>query len=74
MSRAPWSCQLPRPLRLKIYDTTVGWRYENPKMNELYPIISLGEGAELIAEDMQITREEQDAFALRATPGHNRHK
>ena len=39
--------------------TTVGWRYENPKMDQLYPIISLGEGAELIAEDMQITREEQ---------------
>ena len=68
MSRAPWS--MPKPQRTpttappKIYDTTVGWRYENPKMNELYPIISLGEGAELIAEDMQITREEQDAFAL----------
>ena len=68
MSRAPWS--MPKPLKApttappKIYDTTVGWRYENPKMNELYPIISLGEGAELIAEDMQITREEQDAFAL----------
>ena len=68
MSRAPWS--MPKPPKTpttappKVYDTTVGWRYENPKLDELYPIISLGEGAELIAEDMQITREEQDAFAL----------
>ena len=68
MSRAPWS--MPKPPKIpttappKVYDTTVGWRYENPKLDEMYPIISLGEGAELIAEDMQITREEQDAFAL----------
>ena len=68
MSRAPWS--MPKPPKTpttappKVYDTTVGWRYENPKMDEVYPIISLGEGAELIAEDMQITREEQDSFAL----------
>ena len=68
MSRAPWS--MPKPPKTpttappKVYDTTVGWRYENPKLDEMYPIISLGEGAELIAEDMQITREEQDAFAL----------
>ena len=68
MSRAPWS--MPKPPKTpttsapKIYDTTVGWRYENPRMDALYPIMSLGEGAELIAEDMQITREEQDTFAL----------
>ena len=68
MSRAPWSMQKPQSTpttaQPKVYDTTVGWRYENPKMDELYPIISLGEGAELIAEEMQITREEQDSFAL----------
>lgn len=68
MSRAPWS--LPKPERPqpvghpKIWDTTVGWRYNNPKMDALYPIISLGETAENIAEEMEITREEQDAFAL----------
>ena len=68
MSRAPWS--MPKPQKTpttaapKVYDTTVGWRYENPKLNEMYPIISLGEGAELIAEEMQISREEQDKFAL----------
>ncbi|MBS1251019.1 MAG: Beta-ketoadipyl-CoA thiolase [Anaerolineales bacterium] len=68
MSRAPWS--MPKPERAqpvgdpKIWDTTVGWRYYNPKMDAMYPIISLGETAENIAEDTGITREEQDAFAL----------
>lgn len=68
MSRAPWS--LPKPERPqpvghpKIWDTTVGWRYYNPKMEARYPIISLGETACNIAEDMSISREDQDAFAL----------
>jgi acetyl-CoA acetyltransferase family protein len=68
MSRAPWS--MPKPERAqpvghpKIWDTTVGWRYNNPKMDALYPIISLGETAENIAEELEITREEQDAFSL----------
>lgn len=68
MSRAPWS--LPKPERPQpvghpqIWDTTVGWRYNNPKLDALYPIISLGETAENIAEEMGITREEQDVFAL----------
>ena len=68
MSRAPWS--VPKPDRVPstkppvMHDTTVGWRYNNPKMDALYPIVSLGETAENIAEEMQITREEQDVFAL----------
>ncbi len=68
MSRAPWS--MPKPERTptfkpaQAWDTTVGWRYHNPRMDELYPIISLGETAENIAQEMGITREEQDAFAL----------
>jgi acetyl-CoA acetyltransferase family protein len=68
MSRAPWS--LPKPERAQpvghpqIWDTTVGWRYNNPKLDALYPIISLGETAENIAQEMGITREDQDAFAL----------
>ena len=68
MSRAPWS--VPKPERVPttrapvMHDTTVGWRYKNPKMNEMYPIISLGETAEAIATEMKISREEQDAFAL----------
>ena len=68
MSRAPWS--MPKPDRpqpvghLQLWDTTIGWRYNNPKLDAIYPIISLGETAENIAEEMAITREEQDAFAL----------
>jgi len=67
MSRAPWSIPKPHSKILghqKIYDTTVGWRYPNPKMDEMYPIVSLGETAENIAGEMDITREEQDTFAL----------
>lgn len=68
MSRAPWS--MPKPEKVptftapQVWDTTVGWRYHNPRMEALYPIISLGETAENIAEEMEISREEQDAFAL----------
>ena len=68
MSRAPWS--MPKPERPQpvghpcIWDTTVGWRYNNPRLDALYPIISLGETAENIADEMGITREEQDEFAF----------
>ena len=68
MSRAPWS--IPKPEKTpttaapKVYDTTVGWRYENPRLDEKFPIISLGQGAELIANEMQISRVEQDEFSL----------
>ena len=68
MSRAPWS--MPKPERVpvfgnpEIFDTTVGWRFPNPRMDALYPIISLGETAENIADEMQISRADQDAFAV----------
>jgi len=68
MSRAPWA--IPKPERAQpighwtMWDTTVGWRFNNPRMAALYPIVSLGETAENIAEEMGISREEQDAFAL----------
>jgi len=68
MSRAP--LVLPRPFTLprlghrSIVDSTVGWRFENPKMNEMYPIVSLGETAEKVADKHNISREEQDIFAL----------
>jgi acetyl-CoA acetyltransferase family protein len=55
----------PQPVgHPQIWDTTVGWRYNNPRLDAMYPIISLGETAENIADDLEITREEQDAFAL----------
>lgn len=68
MSRAP--LVMPRPSTLprlghrSVVDSTVGWRFENPKMNEMYPIVSLGETAEKVAEKHNISREEQDIFAL----------
>ncbi len=46
------------------FDTTLGWRLVNPRMDELYGTHALGETAELVAERYGITREEQDAFAL----------
>ncbi|BAJ62529.1 thiolase family protein [Anaerolinea thermophila] len=68
MSRAPYS--LPKaetgfPFgNLTAYDTALGWRYPNPRMQALYGTESMGETAENIAEMTGITRQEQDAFAL----------
>lgn len=47
-----------------MYDTALGWRFPNPKIEALFPLESMGETAENVAERMGITREEQDAFAL----------
>ena len=71
MSRAPYS--LPKAEsgysfgNLTAYDTALGWRYPNPKMKEKYGTESMGETAENIAKERpHITREKQDAFALRS--------
>ncbi|MCQ4084780.1 thiolase family protein [Streptomyces sp. RB6PN25] len=67
MSRAPWV--LPKPERAfpagnqELYSTTLGWRMVNSRMPEEWTV-SLGEGAELVADRHGITREQQDAFAL----------
>ena len=45
-------------------DTTLGWRFVNPRMRDLYPPISLGETAERVAGEWDVSRERQDAFAL----------
>ena len=70
MSRAPWAMAKPERVPTnqapRLWDTTVGWRFNNPRMDTLYPIVSLGETAENVAEQMQITREDQDAFALQS--------
>ena len=44
-------------------DTTLGWRFVNPRMDAAYPVMSLGQTAEIVAERYGISREEQDAFA-----------
>jgi acetyl-CoA acyltransferase len=68
MSRAPYA--VPKPERgfptgnLIMYDTTLGWRFVNPRMEALYGTESMGETAENLAEMYGIPREEQDRFAL----------
>ncbi|MEO2186636.1 MAG: thiolase family protein [bacterium] len=68
MSLAP--LVMPRPSTQSklghriVFDSTVGWRFENPKMDAMYPIVSLGETAEKIADELEISRKDQDKFAL----------
>jgi acetyl-CoA acyltransferase len=49
-----------------VYDTSLGWRFPNPKMAARFPLVSMGETAENVAEKWKITREEQDRFAERS--------
>ncbi len=66
MTRAPFvqlKAEKPFERAPELYDTTLGWRMVNPRMQELYPPVSLGETAENVAERYGITREEQDRFA-----------
>jgi len=68
MTRAPFS--MPKHATAwdrtapAVYDTTLGWRYPNPKMAERFELQSMGETAENVAEKYGITREDQDFFAL----------
>ncbi len=67
MSRAPYSVpknQAGSYGNLVAYDTALGWRYPNPQMEKLFPLESMGETAENVAERYGISRQEQDAFAL----------
>jgi 3-oxoadipyl-CoA thiolase len=68
MSRAPWS--VPKTTRafpwgnVTMYDTTIGWRYPNSRMEEIIPLEGMGQTAENMYDETGISREEQDAFAL----------
>src|SRR5262249_49423080 len=70
MSRAPWV--LPKPEsglprgEQTLYDTTLGWRMINPRMEERYSTESMGETGENVAEKYSVSREEQDRFALQS--------
>ena len=69
MSRAPFV--MPKATsafsrNAEIYDTTIGWRFPNPRMHELYGTETMPETAENVAADFNISREDQDAFALRS--------
>ena len=71
MTRAPYV--LPKnvsgqPLfgNLSAYDTALGWRFPNPRMEKLFPLESMGETAENVAGQWKISREDQDRFAFRS--------
>ena len=70
MSRAPLVMAKPdHPFprgNQTVYDTTLGWRFPNPRMEALFPLESMGETGENVAERYGVSREEQDAFALRS--------
>jgi acetyl-CoA acyltransferase len=48
----------------ELFDTSLGWRFVNPKMRELYGVDSMGQTAENVASELAISRQDQDAFAL----------
>jgi 3-oxoadipyl-CoA thiolase len=69
MSRAPFvfgKAETPFARQTQVYDTTLGWRFVNPRLEELYGIDSMPETAENVAADFKVAREDQDAFALRS--------
>jgi acetyl-CoA C-acetyltransferase len=68
MSRAPLVMAKPeRPFprgNQTVWDTTLGWRFPNPRMERLIPLESMGETGENVAQRWHVAREDQDAFAL----------
>jgi acetyl-CoA acyltransferase len=69
MSRAPFvmpKASTAFSRNAEIYDTTIGWRFVNPLMKKHYGVDSMPETGENVAEDFQISRADQDAFALRS--------
>jgi len=70
MTRAPLS--MPKPARAferghrTVYDTTLGWRYPNPRLEAMFPLESMGETGENVAAGWSVSRADQDAFALRS--------
>ena len=69
MTRAPFvmgKADAAYQRQAEIHDTTIGWRFVNPIMRAQYGVDSMPETAENVAEEFQVTREDQDAFALRS--------
>jgi acetyl-CoA C-acetyltransferase len=70
MTRAPWV--MPKPDgafprgQQTMFDTAIGWRLINPKMAQMYGTLQMGETAERVAQKYEVSREDQDAFALRS--------
>src|SRR5438105_6950410 len=70
MSRAPLVLAKPEHAfprgNQTVWDTTLGWRFPNPRLEEKFPLESMGETGENGAERWSVSREDQDAFALRS--------
>jgi 3-oxoadipyl-CoA thiolase len=70
MSRAPFVFGKPEHAYARgnqtVWDTTLGWRFPNPRLEEQFPLESMGETGENVAERWHVSREDQDAFALRS--------
>src|SRR6188472_1458636 len=69
MTRAPFvqgKAQEAFSRTAEIYDTTIGWRFVNPLMKQQYGVDAMPETGENVAEDYQVSRADQDAFALRS--------
>ncbi len=70
MSRAPFVFAKPERAfprgDLRVYDTTLGWRFPNPRLEAMFPLESMGETGENVAERWHVSRADQDAFALRS--------
>jgi 3-oxoadipyl-CoA thiolase len=68
MTRGPWVVGKPANSfqrgDVTMYDSSLGWRFPNPRMGELYSLINNGETAENVAEKYQISRRDQDEYAL----------
>jgi 3-oxoadipyl-CoA thiolase len=71
MSRAPLVMAKPENGDQTVWDTTLGWRFPNPRMEEMFPLESMGETGENVAERFSISREDQDAFALESQRRHS---
>ena len=69
MSRAPFVMPKAETAFARanaVYDTTIGWRFVNPKMKKMYGVDSMPETAQNVADDYGVSRADQDAFALRS--------
>jgi 3-oxoadipyl-CoA thiolase len=69
MTRAPFvMAKSPSAFsrEVSMFDTSIGWRFVNPAMRKLYGVDSMGETAENVAERYHVSRDDQDAFALRS--------
>jgi 3-oxoadipyl-CoA thiolase len=69
MTRAPYAMSKggsPWARDAQLYDTSIGWRFVNPLMRDRYGIDSMGQTAENVAEQLEVSREDQDRFAVRS--------